>query len=189
MPRPTLHLVRHGQSEWNRRGLLQGQRYDVPLTPLGFTHAARAAQVLGTSGAQVVLTSDLLRAVQTAEVIARRLGVPLEQRAELREQSVGIYEGQPSRKVWAETDPEDWGRPSWYPPGGESTAQVARRLRVVLADAAAREADVVLVTHGDTARIAAGLLRGHGVDDIPWLMLGNGEVLSLPVPDRAPSAP
>lgn len=184
MSSSTVHLVRHGQSEWNRSGLLQGQRADIPLTRQGLEQAEHAADVLAGCGAVSVLTSDLLRAVQTAEVIAERIGVPLQQREELREQSLGIYEGRPSREVWAETDPADWGRPTWRPPGGESTADVARRLKVVLRDSATTHGDVVLVTHGDAARIAAGLLRGHGIDDIPWLMLHNGEVLSLPIAAR-----
>src|SRR5688572_3050292 len=126
------YVVRHGQSTWNARGVLQGQRTDVPLTELGRTQAIAAAESLAGCGATAVFTSDLLRARSTAEPIARALGVPVEERTGLREQCVGIYEGRPSKDVWAETDADAWGRADWRPEGGESIADVAARLEPVL---------------------------------------------------------
>lgn len=175
------YVVRHGQSTWNARGVLQGQRADVPLTELGRRQAEAAAQSLSGSGATAVLTSDLLRARCTAEIIARALGVLVEERAGLREQCVGVYEGRPSRDVWAETDPDAWGRADWRPEGGESIADVAARLQPVLNELRARSEPTVVVTHGDTARIAIGLLCGAPVAEIPWLSLENGEVLAAPL--------
>jgi probable phosphoglycerate mutase len=176
------YVVRHGQSTWNARGVLQGQRADVPLTELGRRQAEAAAQSLSRSGATAVLTSDLLRARCTAETIARALGVLVEERAGLREQGVGVYEGRRSQDVWAETDPDAWGRTDWRPEGGESIADVVARLQPVLDELRARSEPVVVVTHGDTARIAIGLLRGAPVAEIPWLSLENGEVLAVPLP-------
>ncbi|TAL21424.1 MAG: histidine phosphatase family protein [Frankiales bacterium] len=175
------YVVRHGQSTWNARGVLQGQAPDVPLTALGDTQATAAAASLAGSGATAVYTSDLLRALRTAEPIARALGAPMEVRPGLREQCVGIYQGRRSRDVWAETDPEAWGRVDWRPEGGESISDVAERLMPVLDELRACSGPVVVVTHGDTARIAVGLLRGAAVAEIPWLSLGNGEVLAVPL--------
>lgn len=185
MRTPVAYVVRHGQSTWNARGVLQGQRPDIPLTPLGSRQAAAAATLLEGTGATAVFTSDLLRAMRTAEPIARALGAPLEVRTGLREQCVGIYQGRRSRDVWAETDPEAWGRVDCRPEGGESIADVAARLQPVLDELRARSAPVVVVTHGDTARIAVGLLRGAAVMEIPWLSLRNGEVLPVPLPPTA----
>lgn len=176
------YVVRHGQSTWNARGVLQGQRPDVPLTELGRKQARDAAKCLGGSGATAVLTSDLLRARSTAEPIARALRVPIEPRTELREQCVGIYQGRRSQDVWAETDPDAWGRADWRPEGGESISDVAARLQPFLDELRARSGPVIVVTHGDTARIVVGLLRGAPIAEIPWLSLRNGEVLAVPMP-------
>ena len=178
------YVVRHGQSTWNALGVLQGQRRDIPLTALGRRQASDAADRLAGCGATAVLTSDLLRAVQTAEVVARRVGAPIELRPELREQCVGVHEGRRSRDVWVDTDPASWGQAHWRPEGGESIADVAERLQPLLAEICASTGPLVLVTHGDTARIAVGLLRGAAVADIPWLSLANGEVLAVPLPGR-----
>ena len=181
MTAAVVYVVRHGQSTWNARGILQGQRADVPLTELGRRQATAAAELLAGSDATAVLTSDLLRARSTAEPIARALRVPIESRTGLREQCVGIYQGRRSQDVWRETDPDAWGRADWRPEGGESIADVATRLQPVLDELRARSGSVVVVTHGDTARIAVGLLRGAKVTDLPWLLLGNGEVLPVRV--------
>src|SRR3954471_231238 len=73
----TLLLVRHGQSEWNAAGRMQGQTEHVPLTELGHAQAARAAEELADLRPGALVSSDLRRAVQTAEHCARSTGLPL----------------------------------------------------------------------------------------------------------------
>lgn len=179
MTTAVVYVVRHGQSKWNARGLLQGQRADVPLTGLGRRRTEAAAQSLAGSAATAVLTSDLVRARCTAVPMARALGTPVEMRTELREQHIGIYQGRRTQKVMAETDPAAWERVDWRPECGESIADVVERLEPVLDEVRARPRPVVVVTHGDTARIAIGLLRGATVMNIPRLSPANGEVLTV----------
>ena len=62
----TVFLVRHGESEWNLEGRLQGQTSNIPLTALGREQANHTAAQLANSGAQIVVSSDLLRTVETA---------------------------------------------------------------------------------------------------------------------------
>jgi len=78
MKRPgALFLVRHGESGWNRERLIQGQSRMAPgLTTAGREDASGAADDLAGSGADLILASDLRRAVETALPIAARLGVP-----------------------------------------------------------------------------------------------------------------
>src|SRR3954471_13891038 len=73
----TLLLVRHGQSEWNAEGRLQGQTAHVPLTALGHEQAAAAAQRLAGLRPGALVSSDLRRAVETAEHCARATGLPM----------------------------------------------------------------------------------------------------------------
>lgn len=88
----VLCLVRHGESTWNAERRIQGQ-LDPPLSPLGLAQAERVAERLGRESWDVLYSSDLSRARQTAEAIARRVGLPIITDSELREQGQGKREG------------------------------------------------------------------------------------------------
>jgi broad specificity phosphatase PhoE len=179
MARPlTLLLVRHGQSEWNAAGLMQGQTAHVPLTALGHQQAAAAAAELAGLGPGALLSSDLLRAVETAEHCARATGLRTVTTAALREQGYGVLEGRPSRELW---DIVDWTDPHWSAPGGESLAELHGRVEAFLKHLAAEPpADVVaLVTHGDTIRAAQAVVAGLGPDAMPVVTPHNGTVTRL----------
>jgi probable phosphoglycerate mutase len=179
MPRPlTLLLVRHGQSEWNAAGLMQGQTPHVPLTELGHGQAAAAAAELATLGPGALLSSDLLRAVQTAEHCTRTTGLAVETTAALREQGYGTLEGRPSRELW---DVVDWTDPHWSAPRGESLAELHARVQAFLKQLTADPpADVLaLVTHGDTIRAAQAVVAGLGPDAMPAVPPHNGSVTRL----------
>lgn len=177
----VIHLVRHGQSSWNAAQRIQGQTRHVPLTPLGEQQARDAARRLAASGAQAVYTSDLQRAVQTALPIAARLKVMVTVDRDLRERSLGDFEGRRSADAWAAAGAA-WGDPRWRPPGGESIYDVCARIRVFLRRLQSRPEDspVVVVTHGDTAGIVLGLLHGYPQNELPWTAPANGEIISVP---------
>jgi len=176
----TLLLVRHGQSEWNAAGLMQGQTAHVPLTELGHQQAAAAAAELAalSAGPGALVSSDLRRAVQTAEHCAAAIGLTVRTTAALREQAYGVLEGRPSRELW---DVVDWTDPHWSAEGGESLAQLHARVADFLdqlrADPPA--AVVVLVTHGDTIRAAQAVVAGLGADQLPAVTPHNGSVTRL----------
>jgi broad specificity phosphatase PhoE len=179
----TLLLVRHGQSEWNAAGLMQGQTPHVPLTELGHRQAERAAAELAAlvregTGPGTLLSSDLLRAVQTAEHCAAATGLSVRTTAALREQGYGVLEGRPSRELW---DVVDWTDPHWSAEGGESLAQLHSRVAGLLAElCAAPPAPVLaLVTHGDTIRAAQAVAAGLGPDEMPAVTPHNGSVTRL----------
>ncbi len=97
----TLWLVRHGESGWNVARRIQGQSPAAPgLTATGRSQAAEAALELARRAprANRIVASDLPRTAETAEIIAARLGLPVEFDAGLREQSLGVLEG---RSVFA----------------------------------------------------------------------------------------
>jgi probable phosphoglycerate mutase len=100
--------IRHGVTAWNQLGKIQGVT-DIPLSPEGLEQAGRLADRLAREGMtwNGVLCSDLTRAVQTGEIIAQRLGIPLRRDRRLRERFFGEAEGT--------TEPERlarWG-PNW----------------------------------------------------------------------------
>ena len=179
----TLLLVRHGQSEWNAAGLMQGQTPHVPLTELGHQQAARAAAELAAlardgAGPGALLSSDLLRAVQTAEHCAAATGLGVGTTPALREQGYGVLEGRPSRELW---DVVDWTDPHWSAEGGESLAQLHGRVAALLGQLLADPPAPVLalVTHGDTIRAAQAVAAGLGPDRLPAVTPHNGSVTRL----------
>ncbi|WP_040338076.1 histidine phosphatase family protein [Candidatus Blastococcus massiliensis] len=179
MARPlTLLLVRHGQTVWNAAGLMQGQTPHVPLTPLGRSQAEAAAEMLTRLSPGALVSSDLLRAVQTAEYCARATGLPIVRTPALREQGYGILEGRPSRELW---DVVDWADAHWSAEGGESLAELHGRVEAYLQDLCADPpADVIaLVTHGDTIRAIQAVVAGLGPDAMPAVTPANGSVTRL----------
>jgi broad specificity phosphatase PhoE len=92
MPVTKLYLVRHGQSAGNAEGRFGGHS-PTPLSELGFEQANLAAQALAREKISVIYSSDLLRAVQTAEPLAKMLDLPIVKTAAFRERHVGVLEG------------------------------------------------------------------------------------------------
>jgi 2,3-bisphosphoglycerate-dependent phosphoglycerate mutase len=95
--RRILFLFRHGETDWNREGRLQGHT-DVPLNGTGIEQAHGLGERLRRYRLEAVLSSDLARAKTTAEVLAAALGIPLLFDPGLRETDVGAAEG----LLWAE---------------------------------------------------------------------------------------
>ncbi len=92
MPVTKLYLVRHGQSAGNAEGRFGGHSA-TPLSELGLQQARLAAQALAKEKIDAIYTSDLLRAVQTAEPLAELLDLPIIKTPAFRERHVGVLEG------------------------------------------------------------------------------------------------
>jgi probable phosphoglycerate mutase len=182
-----VYLVRHGQSEWNVLRLTQGQTSHPRLTSLGRQQAQRAASLIGDdlAGRPVarILSSDLVRAAQTAEVAGRALQAPVTFDTRLREQHLGELEGRGYDETWAAAAAHDWSDPDLPLAGGESIMDVHDRLAAVLTEVAAHDAGVtVLVSHGDAIRSALAHLTGVAPHEAPWVEVANGAVARV---DRA----
>jgi broad specificity phosphatase PhoE len=91
-----LLLVRHGETDWNRDGRWQGQS-DTPLNDLGRRQARELAEQL--DGVDVVYSSDLARARETAEILAERPGLEIRLDPRLRERGFGAWEGLTSAEI------------------------------------------------------------------------------------------
>lgn len=182
----TLMVVRHGESEGNVQGVTQGW-LDSPLSERGRLHAAAAAERLGVLGVAAVYSSDLSRASETAEIIASTLGLPVEQRADLREQCFGERQGM----TWARAV-KRWGPRlrvgSGLIPGEESfpdfRARVAREFDL-LAERH-REDTAIVVTHGGTVRMIVGHVLGLPPEVYPDFHVGNGSITEFATDGPAP---
>ena len=157
-----LTLIRHGMTEWNSVGRFQGHS-DIPLSAEGRAQAALLAPYLATFPAiDVIVTSPLLRAVQTADIALQGRARLLE--ARLRELDFGAFEGHTREQL--EHDPRwaDWvADPFTCPaPGGETYGQLRTRADAWLAEARTRhpEAHVLAVTHSGTIQMLLTSLLG-----------------------------
>ena len=172
----VLYLVRHGQSEWNRIGRIQG-RSESPLTEFGREQAGGLGRmlraVLPDQGIDIV-ASPLARAFETATIIAGELGrAACDVRAEERinDFDVGVLAGYPGWDAVAADHPElarlrleDPIR--FRPPGGESGADVLARARDFLADRDAVGRDTLVVCHGVINKLIRAAARGIAGGDI-----------------------
>ena len=160
---PThLLLVRHGESEGNRDRTFT-QSAAVPLTPLGREQARQAAAVIAKAFApQRVVASPFARARETAESIAASFGLPVELEAALREQSFGVFAGQPYEALLSDAAYHDGPRWHWRPHGGESLVDVSERV-VPAFERVARESvgrDTVIVSHGGVMLALCAFVTG-----------------------------
>jgi broad specificity phosphatase PhoE len=151
----TVHLARHGESDWNAAGRWQGHA-DRPLTALGRRQAVELAERLASIPLDAVYSSDLRRARETAEPVARRHGLEVRALPALREVDVGSWSGL-SRPEVERRFPEAFVR--WRVGGqgwedGETyEAMTERVVDAVVAIAGAHPGgELLLVTHGGPIR-------------------------------------
>jgi probable phosphoglycerate mutase len=173
-PAPTtILLIRHGETAWNAERRLQGH-LDIPLNPEGERQAGLLAAALACEPLDVLVSSDLMRARQTAQAIAGLRGMPLQIDPGLRERCYGGFEG----LLYSEIEqrfPREFA--AWQardvdavlPPGancGESfRAFFARATGAILALAAAHPGKTIaLVAHGGVLECAYRLARGLPLD-------------------------
>jgi probable phosphoglycerate mutase len=183
VPQPV-YLVRHGQSEWNALRITQGQTAHPRLTELGRAQAARAGAAIASDltdrSVVRIISSDLARAADTAQVLSETLDAPITLDTRLREQHLGELEGRGYHETWAAADQHDWSDQTLPVAGGESLQDVYDRLVAVLAEMKAEEKRVtVLVSHGDAIRAAIAHLTGHGPHKTPWTDVPNGAVARI----------
>ncbi len=163
-----LWLVRHGETAWNAEGRVQGQT-DVPLNETGFVQARTLAAVLAGERFAAIYSSDLLRVRQTAEPVARKLGLPVQLDPGLRERHYGLFETLTYAEV-RERYPEDYARfrmkdPEYDFRGGEGLRAFFERSMACLMGIAARHAgdDVLIFTHGGVLEMAYRYAHGLGL--------------------------
>ncbi len=148
-------LVRHGATDWNREGRQQGQA-DPPLNSEGEAQADQVARQLKGQTIDAVWSSDLSRALETANRIARVHGLKVRADSRLREVNQGAWEGLLSADIAASFPGELLALREHpldaRPPEGESVGELAERAMACVREIAALYADgsVVLVSHGLT---------------------------------------
>ncbi len=162
----TLYLIRHGETDWNADGRTMGQQ-DVPLNATGREQAAQTAAFLTRFPIDRILSSDLVRARDTAEAAGRACGIPVQTDPRLRELRFGIFEGRTIAEC-AEEHPEivaEWrsGAFDFAPPGGETRRELMARAGSLLAGVLADPpGHLALFTHGGVLNALHTLMLESG---------------------------
>jgi probable phosphoglycerate mutase len=174
-------MVRHGESTWNVRGLVQGQADGSQLTEEGHRQSDNLAAEFRDRPVGAIYSSDLERARQTAARIGSSLGLPVTHDRALRERCFGVQEGLALSSLDAAVSGIDDDRvvdASARPDGGESLDQVYERVGAFLewVDAQHHEGEVILVSHGGAIRAMRAYCAGVPMAGTPWDVVANSSV-------------
>lgn len=162
-----IYLIRHGQTDWNIAGMIQGS-HDIPLNETGRIQARKLAEAMDQRPITKIFSSPLIRAAETAQMIAKRQKVELCSIKPLVEVEFGKWEG----LTWAEIEnqfPEELKR--WTmnpqevsPPGGETLTSIRNRCVEawkIIREITGGNEDVAIVSHGATLGHFYSFLMGN----------------------------
>lgn len=161
-------LIRHGETQWNADGRVQGQ-LDIPLSEVGVGQARAVARALGGEKFDALYCSDLVRVRQTAQPLAEKLGLEVRLDPRLRERHYGVFQGMTYADA-KEKIPEGYRRfrekdPDYDFESGESLSQFSERALACLSSLA-RENEgksIVIFTHGGIVEMAYRHATGRGL--------------------------
>jgi broad specificity phosphatase PhoE len=186
---PTIFLVRHGETDWNREGRIMGA-LPVPLNERGDEQARSVAHALTRYPIAALFSSPIARAVQTARRVAERLGLPITEEAGLTELAMGGWEG----RYWNELE-SDASRRSLYShplearaPGGETLAEVQKRAVAAIENALViqNHRPSVFVTHADVVRTVVAHYLNLRITDSQRLRIDHASLTIIEVTPTKP---
>ena len=192
----TLVLVRHGQSEWNKKNLFTGWR-DVELTEQGRTEAREAGELMKAAGLEfdMAFTSALKRAQETNRLALEALGqsgIPVVENEALNERDYGDLAGlnkDDAREKWGEEQVHIWRRSfDVPPPGGESLKMTAERVlpyfEAEILPKVLGGKRVLVAAHGNSLRALVMRLDKLGPDEIVEVNIATGVPIAYELDDN-----
>lgn len=175
----SIYIVRHGESVWNEMKLLQGQ-HNSPLTRKGRDQAREMAQKLKEVDFNMIFSSDLARAEQTAHVLALKRKIAVQTTAALRERYFAKFEGRRPgadkelRQLFNEYEKSSPDKKWNFKTGGiESDEEIVSRVITLLREVAVANAgkNVLMVSHGGMMHVLLVHLGFGTHDEVhPWLI-------------------
>ena len=174
----TLLIVRHGETEWNAEGRIQGHT-DIGLSEKGAEQARSLGQRLADRQIDVAYSSDLRRTSETAKLALGGRDITLNETPRLREYNKGIFEGMTLSEI-QEKFPAEYPKYlekdlSYAPEGGETTRDVSTRMASIFSEIKANHLDetVLVVSHGGVLRAAMVSLLGMPLEGNWSFVFGN----------------
>lgn len=177
-----LYLIRHGQTDWNVAGKIQGKT-DIPLNETGKRQAACLARGMEKRPVVQIYSSSLKRALETAQIIGDSQKVNVNPMKELEEVGFGKWEGRTNEEIKRQFPREFqiwWDDPlALAPPGGETREQIRTRCRqaakIILSQATG---DLAVVSHGATlAYLIEYFMRDHPMRE--GIIVGNSSITTI----------
>ncbi len=185
-----LILVRHGETTGNLRPTALGTT-DLPLTERGKRQSTTLARLFALEKPEVIYTSPLKRATETAEAIAKPHHMMVETILDLEERNFGIWENLSVEEIKA-TYPEEYA--TWQQdlaeyviPQGESAAELYKRTSRFVDDVIRRNAGgkIIIVSHLGCLRSILAHLLGMGVEGMWRFNIENGKICRLRIDENA----
>ena len=196
MKQSNLVLVRHGQSEWNKKNLFTGWK-DPDLTELGVEEAIRAGKLLKSKGLSfdTMFTSDLLRAQETGRLILEHMNlsnIDIIKDQNLNERNYGELAGlnkDEARRKWGDKQVHIWRRSyDIPPPGGESLKNTAERVLPYFNNKILpkinENLNILIAAHGNSLRALVMELEGISPEEIVKLEIATGDPIVYVCSDK-----
>ena len=196
MKQTNLVLVRHGQSEWNKKNLFTGWK-DPNLTDLGIEEAKKAGNLLKERGLafDIMFTSDLFRAQETGRIILEQMNlghIEVVKDQSLNERNYGDLAGlnkDEARVKWGEEQVHIWRRSyDIPPPGGESLKNTAERVlpyfNSEILPKIKESQNILVAAHGNSLRALVMELEKISSDEIVKLEIATGDPLTYKCSDQ-----
>lgn len=177
IPLKPFYFMRHGQTAWNKEHRCMGLT-DIPLNSLGYEQARNSLEVLKGIKLDRIVTSPLLRASCTAEIISNHYTLPVEKNAYFQEATWGELEG---KKIPNENDFINW-RHSITPLKAESFEDVKKRVAAGMKSILSINSIPLIISHGGVYWALLDLLN------LPFRDIGNCEVMYF-LPSQSNSGP
>lgn len=185
MGRSRIFVVRHGETEYNRKGLMQGRGIDAPLNQTGRHQADAVTRYLSAYPITRIVTSNMMRARQTAEPLVKHFNLLPGHFEGLDEMNFGQFEGQNRLEIRDQMELAHgrWkqGEVDWPIPGGESPAEVFERANRAVMEQLREYPDetIVFVVHGRVIRILLSEWTGIGLKNMDQIEHCNGSINQL----------
>jgi len=187
---PVVLLIRHGENEYVKKGRMAGRLPGIHLNKTGLEQAQRLAEKLGSVPIKAIYSSPLERAVETAEPLAKTLGLEIILRPGLIETDIGEWQGLTFKslrrlKVWKTVQ----NAPSLMRfPGGESFADSQHRItHEIQAICAQHDKDemIAIFSHADPIKLAVAYFIGLPLDHFQRLMVAPSSVTSMHIGENS----
>lgn len=185
MSTTDIYIARHGETEFNRQGKMQGRGIDKPLNRTGRLQARAISDALKDESLDYIFSSSLMRSIETAEIIAWTLRMKYRSYHELDEMNFGKFEGKPSNEIDKDLNEvhQTWknGNTDYAIEGGESPEMVLERVlsrtKNILEEHAG--STILFVLHGRLIRILLSNWLGYPLSDMHRIEHSNGALYHL----------
>jgi isoleucyl-tRNA synthetase/phosphohistidine phosphatase SixA len=178
-------FVRHGETDWNKEKKIQGSNADNPLNDTGRIQAKECAQKLKGTSFDFIISSDLKRAVETAEILSKELGIPYTDKwSSLRERNLGDWSGQTRDSVHAAHPPlyphSNVALHYLTPPNGESLSHYLKRAQQAHSEIIQKfpGKKILVVAHSGALQAFKILAGGESLEKAS-MMVPNGDAITM----------